>query len=573
MRKWRKATTVHGVDPRKRPESFNPHELGFTPQKQVPWLAPLLLLRTGVRTALAMIFGAYLDKRELQAALPARLYHQPGTDGELWLDYVADLGDGFNATYSVAHLLAQPAITVDGHELPRGQVLVMGGDLVYPSASTRKYENRTKGPYKAALPAAPADAPQPTLYALPANHDWYDGLSAFLRLFVRERVDNFGGWRLEQTRSYFAVELPHNWWLFAIDEAFGAYIDDPQLVYFEQAAAKLGPDDKVIIAVPAPTWSKADPSGYDSLDYFLRTIIAPTGAQVRVMLAGDQHHYARYHHPERELITCGGGGAYLTATHTIRERLTVPPRESIVRRASPRRDYDLAARFPSKSRSRWMSWGIFGRLPLRNPGFAAVVGGIHTLLMLAVAGAHLQMTEVEERLVTIPLIAMILLVLGGTVGFAYTPTGGPKTTRHFLAGLLHGVAHVGFGAAGAWAWLQLPFHDWTWPLPLLAAAVLYLPVAGLVASQVIALYLLLGSPFGINVNELFAAQGIEDGKSFLRLHIDREGVLTIYPVGVDRVCRRWRTDPDATRPDASWIVPARPGVPHATLAEPPITIT
>lgn len=561
-----------GVDPRDRPTSLDPQQLGFTPQRRVPWLSPPLLLRTGIRTSLAMIFGAYLDKRELQAALPARWHHLPGTDGQVWFDYVADLGDGFDATYSVAHQLAQPHLTVAGHHLPRGDLLIMGGDLVYPTASMDQYENRTKGPYQAALPEPPAGGPQPMLLALPANHDWYDGLTAFLRQFVGERAHRLGGWRLEQTRSYFAVELPHHWWIFAVDEAFGDYFDDPQLVYFEQAAAKLGPQDRVILLAPRPTWSKDNPTGYESLDFFLRTIIAPTGARVPLMIAGDQHHYARYAGPDRQLITCGGGGAYLAATHALKQRLTVPPRASLVRQASPPREYDLAARFPSAARSRRISWGVFGRLPLRNPGFAAVVGGVHALLMLAFAGAH-QLTQVEERLATIPLVAMILVVLGGAVALAYTPTGGRKRTRHLVAGLLHGVAHTGLGVVGAWAWLQLPFHDWVWPLPLLAAAVLYLPVAGLVATELIAAYLLAASAYGINVNELFAGQGIEGGKSFLRMRVGSDGALTIYPVGVDPVCRVWAAQPDADRPDASWVVPARPSALHATLIEPPVTIT
>ena len=536
------------------------------------WLAPGLLLRTGVRTLLAMTFGAYLDKRELQGALPARWHHEPGEDGELWLDYVADLGDGFDATYTVAYLLAQPRLTVDGHDLPRGQVLVMGGDLVYPTASKQAYEDRTKGPYTAALPATPADDPPPTLYALPANHDWYDGLTSFLRLFAGERVDNLGGWRLEQTRSYFAVQLPHRWWLFAVDEAFGAYLDDPQLVYFEQAARQLGPEDRVIIAAPAPSWGKSDPAAYRSLDYFIRHIVTPTGAQVRLMLAGDQHYYARYGHPERQLVTCGGGGAYLTATHTIPEQVTVPPTGSIGRACSPRRDYRLAARFPTAATSRRMAWGVFGRLPWRNPGFAAVVGALHALLMLAVAGAAVQLTEVEARLVTIPLLVTVLAVLGAAVGFALSPTGGPKGPRHLVAGTLHGLVHVGLGIAGGLLWLRLALYDLPWPLPLVAAAVLYVPLAGLIGCQVIALYLLVVSRYGINTNELFASQGIEDAKSFLRLHLAPDGSLTIYPVAVPRICRRWRVDPAAPRPDASWIVPAGEA-PHIHLAEEPIRLT
>jgi hypothetical protein len=33
---------------------------------------------------------------------------------------------------------------------------------------------------------------------------------------------------------------------------------------------------------------------------------------------------------------------------------------------------------------------------------------------------------------------------------------------------------------------------------------------------------------------------IEDWKNFLRMKIDSQGVLTIYPIGIDRVPRAWR---------------------------------
>jgi hypothetical protein len=567
------SVSVLGVDPLRRPTSLEPHELGFNRRKPVPWLSPRLLLQTGIRSALALIFGAYLDKRELQGALPSRTYQQPGEDGELWLDYVADTGDGFDPTYSVAYLLAQPSLRVDGHDLPRGQVLIMGGDQVYPTASMEQYEDRLKGPYTAASPMPQPDRPQPTLYALPGNHDWYDGLTAFLRLFVGQRTDSIGGWRIEQTRSYFAISLPHHWWLFAIDEAYGAYLDDPQLVYFEQAARALGPRDRVILVAPEPGWVKPGPKGFDTIDFFVRNIIAPTGARVAVMIAGDQHHYARYHHPHRELITSGGGGAYLAPTHPLPDRITVPPRETIVRKASPPQHYELAGRFPDRARSRRLSWGIFGRLPRRNPGFAGLLGVVHTLLMLAIAGAASNLSVAEERLATIPLVAMVLLVLGGTVGLAYIPTGGRKRARHFLAGSLHGLVHLGLGLAGGLLWLELPFAESAWPLPLLAAVVLYLPVAGLVGSQLVAAYLLVASWFGININELFAGQGIEDHKSFLRLHLAPDGTLTIYPIGVDRICRHWRPDPDSPHPDAPWVVPAEPGSLRVRLAEDPVVVT
>lgn len=54
---------------------------------------------------------------------------------ELWLDFMADTGDGGNSTYSIARLLAQPSLCVtdehclEYHELPRSTLLLVGGDL------------------------------------------------------------------------------------------------------------------------------------------------------------------------------------------------------------------------------------------------------------------------------------------------------------------------------------------------------------------------------------------------------------------------------------------------------------
>jgi hypothetical protein len=73
----------------------------------------------------------------------------------------------------------------------------------------------------------------------------------------------------------------------------------------------------------------------------------------------------------------------------------------------------------------------------------------------------------------------------------------------------------------------------------------------------------------VNVNELFAGQGIEDAKCFLRMHIAADGTLTIYPIGIDKVCHRWVAQPDAEE-HASWLRPDRPLIAH--LIEEPITV-
>ena len=173
----------------------------------------------------------------------------PGADtDEVWIDYVSDVGDGFDATATVAWMLAQEQLVVDGGTpLPRGSVLVLGGDQVYPFASLEEYENRMLGPYRAMLPHT--DAPHPLMLAIPGNHDWYDGLTAFMRVFAQARPEPtaaaharglddaepgapaptagrwIGGWLTAQRRSYFAVQVRPGWWLWGLDIQLDTYID------------------------------------------------------------------------------------------------------------------------------------------------------------------------------------------------------------------------------------------------------------------------------------------------------------------------------------------------------------
>ncbi len=160
----------------------------------------------------------------------------------------------------------------------------MGGDQVYPTAERPGVRGPLRGARTARrFPAVADGRAPPTLFALPGNHDWYDGLTAFLRLFARREGAHIGGWQTAQTRSYFALKLPHRWWLFAIDEQVGAYIDDPQLEYFREVAAKVEPGrpDHPLHAAPDLGAGRRESQRRTTrTDYFLRKMIAPTGAEV-----------------------------------------------------------------------------------------------------------------------------------------------------------------------------------------------------------------------------------------------------------------------------------------------------
>ena len=86
--------------PDARPTSLD--ELQFEQRPAVRWFSPGVLARSGIKVVLAGAFGDYLDKRELQTAFSAGLTLDARADAELWFDFVADSGDGFDATYTVA---------------------------------------------------------------------------------------------------------------------------------------------------------------------------------------------------------------------------------------------------------------------------------------------------------------------------------------------------------------------------------------------------------------------------------------------------------------------------------------
>jgi Formate hydrogenlyase subunit 3/Multisubunit Na+/H+ antiporter, MnhD subunit len=606
--------------PRRRPTGVSTRALRtdfFTPRPPVQWLSPGELARTGLQVAMAEGIGAYLDKREQQILFSDEAFREDEGRDELWLDYVADTGDGFHATYAVAYSLGQESLTVEGVDrpLPRANVLVFGGDQVYPTPSPANYDDRLRGPFTAALPEVPPGQAAPTIYALPGNHDWYDGLTAFLRVFATGR-ETIGAWRTRQRRSYFAVKLPHNWWLFGIDAQENAYIDEPQLEYFHRIINEsLRDGDRIILCTPEPAWVQGhdDPDVYRVTDAFLRTVIDPAGQEawlqqayggrfvpppkritVPLMISGDWHHYVRYERTDdgpsgdrddrlrddrqrddrRHLVTCGGGGAYLLGTQYLPRTITTPPPDMRPPKSETVRRYTRQVRYPSLARSFWLGLGAPIRLPWRNPGFIAMLGFVQALLWYAWSRAG--------GSPNFAVVVLLALVLAGTT-FLAAGLGAPHRGRLWviLLGLLHAAAQV----LGVRA-VMVPLVEYAWqptlPRPTAALTynleriweygryylewlgwyVAYGLVAGLVSAVVVGLYLVVASLFRRNINELFSAQRIEGYKSFIRLHIGPTGELTAYVIGIPRVRRalpawrflHWKANPSG-QPWEPWFTP------------------
>ena len=136
--------------------------------KMVSWYDPRLLARIGVRTIISSVFGQYADQRLMQAVTdpcerqgsgdPLRLLRSqrrrpakcitPDENGAYWIDYIADVGDGFESTYTMAYLLAQDGLDVRGAgRLRHGEILIMGGDQCYPQATREEYKKRLLQPF------------------------------------------------------------------------------------------------------------------------------------------------------------------------------------------------------------------------------------------------------------------------------------------------------------------------------------------------------------------------------------------------------------------------------------------
>jgi Calcineurin-like phosphoesterase len=621
------------------PESASPPPVLQCPM--VGWYQPIQLVRTGSAVLIATIFGRHADHRLIEALgtdpLPiydytchyqddgqARCTPDPSRPRqELWLDYVADVGDGWHPTYAIAYYMAQPELRVATHATDgdatvitrRGELLIFGGDEVYPTPGREAYERRLLGPYATALRAT--TAPYPHVFAVPGNHDWYDSLAAFIRLFASRRW--FAGWRTRQHRSYFALRLPHQWWLLGTDVQLGSDIDRPQMAYFEGVAAQiqaLDPGARIILCHAEPHWVYQQM--YRELDATysesnLALLEKRLGQEVAVFLAGDQHHYRRYEAADgsgTQKITAGGGGAFLHPTHTGlwgTDVGTLQEDPADWHGVRPAKAFRQRACFPTTEESARLCWRnlIFPYLPhnaSRTFGLVtAILYWLSTLPFLAeidtfpfqAAGRALPPCPdcgMAARLIGWALAAMLghpltwawVLVMG--LGFVLLTDTHSRWYRG-IAGPLHALAHL----AAAWAIacgalalvLAWTTPAWIWPIPV-AGYVFALDwrlvlTSGLIAlggfvggSFIMGLYLLVSlNLFGRHWNEAFSSLAIPDWKHFLRLHIAPNGDLTIYPIGLERVPRRWRR---RTTPYGPELEPDDPNATEPMLLERPIVV-
>lgn len=345
---------------------------------------------------------------------------------EFWFDFIADSGDGQVAVYNVAYLCLSDLWTQDDPTigskvkfeeksgefdklLPRGQFLFVGGDTAYHIADYTSLSERFQIPFRWAFAGVrrwlkatdnrlgahidPAgrmldecrdrtdSEPDRPLFGIPGNHDYYDFLDGFNRQFREPALEEHAtkadhpqlsilGFERCQNASYAALQLPFDWWLWALDtevskldarqQCFFLDLLDPDRGWLNAAddkAKEKAIPKKLILATPEPTTvfrkrildDDKTIEAYGQLGLKQPFEEKPGEAgKCRLDLSGDVHHYARYHGPNTKKdsthpvpsskhyasVVAGGGGAFMHPSETRwtgpdvkEEQVLYPPAE------------------------------------------------------------------------------------------------------------------------------------------------------------------------------------------------------------------------------------------------------
>jgi hypothetical protein len=531
----------------------------------------------------------------------------------IWFDYVADTGDDWYATHDIAFLLhgdlwakqAQgliPGAAIDplgqgASDLPRGKFLIFGGDTAYYVASAHTIRERVVDPFDTAYQERfqGTSQPQPRpLLGVPGNHDWYDSLDGFGRLFRlranltaetggharphRQGPIALRGYIPVQDASYFALRLPWQWDLWAVDiQKDKGHIDARQMAFFtsidrRRSESQDEPESRQLIllnSIPAIEAGSRDSLVEHELDRIVDAV-DPTlpKFRLRLDLAGDTHNYQRYDLGEetvapggkRIAMVAGGGGAFLHPTHRMPGPLPVQKT------------------YPTAAESQRLSGQLLNPLTMYRAGMVPYLLAILDIILLWRLVAPQQ---AWNFIYLSPLVALYgisigadfpprrrksAIIIGGLLGaivapaLAYVLLGTQQLLPALiLTGLLFiSLASFGVFAGGlrdvpsdrkAWAWALilafaaleagLPF------LPSLAVGIGQSP-AGVTVAVVWSLVICGLAPFlfgaylwmalnriGGHRNEAFSALHYPGYKHFIRFKLEPDH-LTGYVIGFER---------------------------------------
>jgi hypothetical protein len=271
---------------------------------------------------------------------PDFVVHRGGDGPEISFLLLGDPGEGDDSQYAVVPPLLSQAEGVD--------FTVVCSDVIYPAGEIGDYLTRFFHPYR------DLDCP---IYAIPGNHDWYDGLHGFmshlcsidapmapletgpgLRAWLARKL-----WRrtmppedavlaqMREPRSrtsqvsdppqpgpYWAVDAgPLR--IVGIDTGIVGSLDAEQADWLRRVS--LDSDRPKILVTGKPLIVNGHRLP-DKAGKFVDEIVRDPRARYVMAIGGDTHNYQRYPVPlpdgrTIQYVVSGGGGAYTHATHQI----------------------------------------------------------------------------------------------------------------------------------------------------------------------------------------------------------------------------------------------------------------
>jgi hypothetical protein len=482
---------------------------------------------------------------------------------EVWIDFVADTGDDHDVSLAVGSMLfSEYSLSGDeGRVLPRGDVLLFGGDTAYPAATTNELQRRLLQPWNSLLRHKKERQRPRVLLGIPGNHDWYAGLDGFGRLFrknvfdspvehtrnqerdspsidssprrvegflerhlhldelaeslnlAQEAIESLGAFvRGSQVKrlsrlvlaGYRAVQEASYWGLpLAPDvDLWGVdrqlrNADFRQRVFFANRRASARPD-RILFVAPDPALAFGEPN--DPGVKLLEACRLSLDSDKLFYLTGDAHHYERLTTKQSIHVIAGGGGAFLHGTRISSGSGTAPP-ECV---------------YPNKKESLRLALGMPPRLAAGTAGFLP-----HFLFaLLAALTLILGRGPVSKALVVVAIMVFI------TVGLSFavrTRIQRPGAT--WLVSTLFGVM-LGLAPLSLRFLLQqvLPRFSGFWPVVLGQA---------FLGSFVLGMFLLVLELTGIDHQHGFAVLGHPGFRHFVRLCVHPSGKIEGFVIGKD----------------------------------------
>lgn len=460
-------------------------------------------------------------------------------DRDLWIDFVADTGDDVDVSSAVADMMFRPyrVPSDDGTIVaPRGDMLMFGGDTAYPVATEMEIHNRVCVPFNRVLQQR-QDGKLRVLLGIPGNHDWYDGLDGFARMFRARRgtvdrrsivgepddttVDRTGqlgqfvnwveafrvgqhvakrlalpllGYLPVQNTSYWALRLAPDLDLWAVDRQL-RQVDYTQRGFFlhERDAA---PDRGIVLMLADPVYAMLEP--FEIGQGVIESLEIELERDEPLVLTGDTHHYCRQEFGRAMHVIAGGGGAFLHPARIQRRGFDDPAGEFPGQKAS----FALAMQVP---------WQIAGG----RAGFIAHVAA--ALLYLPILSLYVAEQPIDVACAVVAVIATI------TCGLL----GGWRKRHRWLIGSLAGLCGVWIGGL-PWALFELVEHFGADHLGVgtLGAANRAMLAYGLSIYPAVlgfGTFLMMLTVLGLEQHQAFSALAHPGYKHFVRLRVRRDG--------------------------------------------------